>query len=455
MQLSLLDSKPRHQHKGADGKIWRIAGPSILSNLSGALVGIVDAWVIGHLSEEAALAGLAVGAFVITTIYMTFSFLYMSTIGLVAQSFGAGRQRSIVEIMLRAFLIAMCLGLLIIILSGVITSISVAAWRLSDKTAAFARVYLEIRLWNAPALFVSMCVSGFLIGTQRARMALLLQLFLNLLNVLLVLWFVLGLSLGVAGAASGSLIAEWAAALVGFVVVVSVIRPKRMVAVLRHRQFWRVQSFHKQITINVFLFARMLVIQVVFTILSISGARFGDDVLAANHLLLQLVLVTSLGLVGMGSATQALIGQAKGMGSREMFHFWSLRTAFWLLAVGIFFAVVYGVAGAAIIASFTSVESVRAAADQQLFLIAIWPIVAVWSYQLDGIFIGATGAKQMMWSAAFAAGIFILAWWQLTPSLGNNGLWIAFTLFFAARAVSLALCYPNLARSVPRTAPSR
>jgi multidrug resistance protein, MATE family len=451
--MNFLGSKPSPQYPDADRRIWRIAGPSILSNLSGALVGIVDVWAIGHLSDEAALAGLAVGAFVMTTIYMTFSFLYMSTIGLVAQSFGANRSRKIIEIVLRACVIGVCLGLIVIACAGFIASASIAIWQASDKTSMLTRVYLDIRLWNAPALFVSMCVSGFLIGTQRARLALYLQLFLNALNAVLVLWFVLGLGLGVAGAAIGTLIAEWSAALAGIVVVMSILRPARALAVVREGAFWRIRSFGEQLAINGFLLARTLIIQLVFAILSVSGARFGDSVLAANHLLLQLVLVTSLGLVGMGSATQALIGQAKGLAKREAFYFWSLRTGLWSFFVALAFAAAYGLPGTAIIAAFTDVENIRAAANQQMVLIAIWPLVAAWSYQFEAIFIGATGAKQMMWSAAFAACVFIVAWWQLAPVFGNTGLWIAFTMFFAARAASLALCYPSLARSIPQAEP--
>jgi MATE family multidrug resistance protein len=448
--MSFLSLRPPHQYPDADRRIWRIAGPSILSNLSGALVGIVDVWAIGYLSDEASLAGLAVGAFVMTTIYMTFSFLYMSTVGLVAQSFGANRRRKIIEVVLRACVIAVCLGLIVIACASFIASASIAIWQASDKTSMLTRVYLDIRLWNAPALFVSMCASGFLIGTQRARLALFLQLFLNILNAVLVLWFVLGLGLGVAGAAIGSLIAEWSAALAGIAVVMSILRPARALAIVRQRAFWRIRSFSEQLAINGFLLARTLIIQLVFAMLSVSGARFGDNVLAANHLLLQLVLVTSLALVGMGSATQALVGQAKGLGKREALHFWSLRTALWSFIVALAFAAAYGLAGTAIIAAFTDIESIRTAANQQMILIAVWPLVAAWSYQFEGIFIGATGAKQMMWSAAFAACVFILAWWQLAPAFGNSGLWIAFTMFFAARAASLALCYPSLARSIPQ-----
>ena len=421
-----------------------------MANLSGAMVGIVDVWVIGHLPDEAPLAGLAVGAFLITAIYMTFSFLYMSTVGLVAQSFGANRRRNTIEITLRALAMAFGLGLLIVVLSGVITWAAIAVWDPTPRAAEAARTYLAIRLFSVPAMFFNMAILGFLIGTQRARDALCLELFMNVLNVLLTLLLVLGLGWGVRGAALGSLVAEWAAATAGFAWVLVLLRPTRVAAVARHRAFWRPRTFREQASINGYLLTRTLFIELAFAILSVSGARLGDDVLAANHVLLQMVFVASLGLVGMSSATQALVGEAKGGGDLTMFHFWSRRTALWSFLVGLAYAVVYGTGGAEIIAAFTDVESVRAAASPQILLVALWPVLAVWSYQLDGIFIGATGARQMMWCAGAATLVFIVVQWLLVPSLGNLGLWIAFILFFMVRALSLAACYPGLARQVPQ-----
>ena len=447
--LSPLPATSAGPLAGADRRVWSIAGPSVLAYFSGALVGIVDIWAIGHLSDEAPLAGLAVGAFVITTIYMVFRFLYMSTIGLVAQSFGARRRRDTIAIALRAFVMSIGLGMVILAFSGVIASAAVAIWDPSPKAVAAARTYLEIRLFSVPAMFVNMAILGFLIGTQRARVALYLELFLNGVNVALTLWFVLGLLWGVKGAALGSLIAEWAAAAAGLTWVLYLLRPARAAALMRHESFWRIDAFREQASINGFLLIRTLFIQLVFAILSVSGARLGDAVLAANHVLLQMVFIASLGLMGMSSAAQALVGEAKGLGDRSIFHFWSGRTAVWSFVVGLAYALVYAIGGPTFIALFTDVESVRAAANEQVLLVVVWPVLAVWSYQLEGIFIGATAAKQMMWCAGAAAVAFVVMQWLLLPLLGNQGLWIAFILFFGVRALSLAACYPVLARTVP------
>jgi MATE family multidrug resistance protein len=444
-RLALAQGKLK---RDADRRIWRVAGPTMLANISGALVGIVDIWAIGHLGSEAPLAGLAVGAFFMINLYVLFSFLYMSTIGLVAQSFGLGRRRQITEVTMRAMVMAAGLGLLLVLLSPVIREVTVNVWNPSPEAAVAAHTYLRIRMLSAPAIFISMTVKGFLIGTQRARISLYLDLFLNALNTVLTVTLVFGLGWGVAGAATGNLIAEWGAAVAGGIWLGYLIRPARVAAIVRRAGFWRLGSFREQASINTFLFMRTLFVQIVFAIMSVSGARLGDDVLAANHVLLQLIFVATLAIVGMSNATQTLVGEAKGAGNRALFHFWSARTALWSFIVGMAMTFAYGIGGRAIIAAFTNVEGVRAAADQQLYLVALWPVLAVWSYQLDGIFIGATSAKPMVWGAGVGASVFVVAQWLLVPSLGNEGLWIAFILFFLTRGMVLAACYAGLAYKI-------
>lgn len=444
-RLALAQAKLK---RDTDRRIWRVAGPTMLANISGALVGIVDIWAIGHLGSEAPLAGLAVGAFFMINLYVMFSFLYMSTVGLVAQSFGLGRRRQITEVTMRAIVMAAGLGLLLVLLSPVIREVTVNVWNPSPEAAEAARTYLRIRMLSAPAIFISMTVKGFLIGTQRARISLCLDLFLNALNTVLTVTLVFGLGWGVAGAATGNLIAEWGAAVAGVIWLGYLIRPARVAAMVRRAGFWRLGSFREQASINTFLFMRTLFIQTVFAIMSVSGARLGDDVLAANHILLQLIFVATLAIVGMSNATQTLVGEAIGAGNRALFHFWSARTTLWSFVVAIAMTFACGIGGRAIIAAFTNVEGIRAAADQQLYLVALWPVLAVWSYQLDGIFIGATLAKPMLWGAGVGASVFVVAQWLLVPSLGNEGLWIAFILFFIARGMVLAACYAGLAHKI-------
>lgn len=444
-RLALATTNSRRE---ADKRIWSVAGPAMLANLSGALVSIVDIWAIGHLGSEALLAGLAVGAFFMINLYVLFSFLYMSTVGFVAQSFGPGRGRRMLEVAMRALVMAVALGLLVVLLSPALRAMTLAVWSPSPEATEAAGAYLKIRMLSAPAIFMSMSVRGFLIGTQRARISLYLDLFLNALNALVTVIFVVVLGWGVAGAAAGNLLAEWAAAVAGVVWLVRLIGAARVAVTFRRTGFWRVVHFREQATVNTFLFLRTLCVQIVFGMMSVCGARLGDEILAANHILLQLVFLATLAIVGMSSATQTLVGEATGAGSQALFHFWSVRTAFWSLVVAIALALLYGVGGGAIVAAFTNIEGVRTAADQQLYLVALWPVLAVWSYQFDGIFIGATSAKPMLWGAGAGALVFIVLQWVLIASLGNRGLWVAFTLFFITRGIVLAACYAGLSRKI-------
>ena len=444
-----MDRSASNQVKSnPDVKIWRIAGPSITSNISGAVIGLVDAWAVGHLSGDAPLAGLAVGSFIMVTVYMLFSFFYMSTVGLVAQAVGAKDERRTAEVMARAIALAVVLGVIIITLSKFIVSGSAVLWELNSDAARQAEIYLQIRLFSTPSIFIKMCVSGFLIGKQRAKTALALDLFLNALNVLLTFWFVVGLDKGIGGAAWGNLIAESAAAIAGLVAVLMVVPLSTIRELLKERQFWKLEAFRSQIVINTYLFLRMIIIQVVFSILSTSGSRFGENVLAGNHLLLQMVLVVSLSLAGVGSATQALVGAAIGARDPAAVRFWSLRTAFWCAVVGALYAVGYAVFGTDIIAWFTEAQKVRDAAFEQMPMLALWPLVAIFSYQMDAIFIAATAGKYMMISACAAAIVFVAAAALLVPDFGNRGLWVAFTLFFACRAASLGWFYHQVVAHV-------
>ena len=436
----------------AERRIWGIAGPSILANLSAALVGTVDTWAIGHLPEESLLAGLAVGAFVMTMIAIVLSFLRLGTTGLVAQAYGAGRRGVILRTTLRAIVTGVALGLALLALSRPIGAVAVASWALSGETAAAALTYLEIRFWGLPALLTQLSIIGFLIGVQRARAALLIGLVLNLTNLALTLWFVVGLGWGVAGAASASLIAEWFAGLSALLLVAASFGRRRLVVVLRQRSFWRPEGFRELTRVNATLLAHTLVLELVITLLSITGGRLGDEVLAANHVLLQLLLLASLCLHGIANAAQALIGAAKGAGDRALFHFWSLRTTLWALALSLAFVALYAAAGGAIVDGFTDIASVRTAAHAQFPWFAVLPLVAVWSYQIEGIFVGATGVTEMLAAMVCAALVFLLALWQLVPAYGNAGLWAAFALFLLARGLSLALFYPRLSRLVPRGA---
>ncbi|MEM8800595.1 MAG: MATE family efflux transporter [Pseudomonadota bacterium] len=429
-----------------DRRIWRIAGPAILSNTSGALVGIVDTWAIGQISSAPALAGLAVGAFVFSVVYWSFGFLRMGTTGMVAQAHGAALGGRILRITLRAAIVGLIIGTALLLVSGLIIAGTLALMDISPAAEGHARTYLEIRFFGTPALMVKVVVIGFLIALERARLALAIEIILNLTNMALTVWFVAGLGWGVSGAAAASLIAEVSAGMTALVVMGAILRPRLVRATLFGRRFWRWAGFLALLHVNSYLFVRTLILDAAFGLLVWSGGRLGDATVAANHVLLEFVSLTALGLDGVAYAAEALAGNAYGRRDKQAFLYWFRRTSGWAAVLSLIYVLIYAMFGNTIVAAFTDVESIReTAADVMPFLI-VMPFIAVWSYQLDGVFIGATATRDMMLSMMIAFAIYAPLIIFATDGFGNAGLWLAFLGFFFVRALALAAFLPRLAR---------
>ena len=434
-----------HPHRS----IWRIAGPAIVANTSGPMVSLVDTWAIGHLPDPALLGAISLGGFVFSFIYWSLGFLRMGTTGLVAQAYGSGKDDRVERVVLRSMVLGVAIAVLVLAAQRPLLALSFAVFAPGDALAGHVEEYVVIRIWAVPAALVKIAVVGFLIGTQRARTALMLELVLNVTNAALDLLFVVGFGWGVAGVAAGSVIAEWLAAGVAVAVLVRLLGAGRIRAVLGQARFWRVEEFARLLSVNAFLFVRTLFLLAAFALVYRTGTQLGAVTLAANHVLLTFTTLIALGLDGLAYAAEALVGQAVGQASRRRFDQMVVLSTAWAAALSLAYAAVFALWGEAIIAGLTDQLPVRAAAGQQIALVAILPVVAVWSYQLDGIFIGATRTAEMMWTMMISFALFALLVAWLVPTGGNRGLWTAFVVFFALRGVGLGLCYPLIVRSIP------
>ncbi len=439
-------SKDKIRHP--DRIIWAIAGPAILSNTSTSLVGLVDTWAIGHLPEAAMLAGLAAAAYVVSLIFWSFGFLRMGTTGLIAQAYGAKAMQRLVRILFRSLVLGIVIGLMVVAVKGPLATGALSLLGVAGRTESAAQIYLDIRLWGAPLVLMRFAVIGMLIALQRTVIALYLELFLNLLNAALTILLVVGLDMGVAGAATGSLIAETLAGLAAISVALFMFRPRLAVRVMAQRAFWRLASFGALLAINFYIFIRTVALIGAFGLFTAISAHFGPLTLAANHVLLTFVTLISLGLDAMAYAAEALVGEAVGAKSRTNIRYWSKRTGLWALVMSVGYALAFFVFGRDLIAVFTDIPAVREAAEPVLIWMQLLPLFAVWSYQFDGIFIGATRGRDMMATMVIALLVFAGLLVLLTPDYGNNGLWVAFLGFFAARGIGLAARYPALEKSV-------
>ncbi|MDH4051809.1 MAG: MATE family efflux transporter, partial [Rubrivivax sp.] len=359
---------------------------------------------------------------------------------------GAGDLGEVRSSLGRGLAIAVVVGAALIALQAPIAALAFAALQGSDKVEGLARSYFAVRIWAAPATLANYALLGWFIGLGRARTALVLQLVLNLANMALDVLFVLGLGLGVAGVAAGTLIAEVLAAGVGLALASRHLPPAgtagSIAALLDPVPLARAISVNRDIMV------RTLALMTVFVWFMAQGARQGDLLLAANAVLMQFVSIAAYFLDGVAFAAEALVGRAVGAGRRLMLVAVVRLTTGWAFALALAASVLFVALGPTLIDALTVDATVRLSARAHLPWAALAPLAGVLAFQLDGIFIGATRTREMRSAALQSLAVFVAGWWLLQP-LGNHGLWAALYVSYAARTLTLLRYAPRLWRDLP------
>lgn len=418
----------------ADKNLWRLALPMILSNITVPLLGLVDTAVIGHLDSPTYLGGVAIGTTITSFLFMLLLFLRMSTTGLTAQAFGANDKPALARALMQPLLLALLAGITFIVLKAPLTHLALGLTGGSKDVLHQADLFMQIRWLSAPATLANLVLLGWLLGVQYARAPVILLVVGNLVNILLDLWFVIGLKWGVQGAAAATAIAEYVSLLVGLLLVwrVMVMRGLSLRLLL---SAWR-GNLARLLRLNRDIMLRSLLLQVCFASLTIFGARLGSDIVAVNAVLLMFLTFTAYALDGFAYAVEACSGEAFGAGnSQQLLSVWhaACRQSG---VVAMAFSLIYAFGGEHIVALLTSLEPLRELADRYLWWQVVMPLAGVGCYLLDGMFIGATRASEMRNSMVVAAAGFGLTLFTVSL-LGNHGLWLAVTVFLLLRGVSL------------------
>ncbi len=418
--------------------------PIVLANIGQPLLGAVDTAVMGHLPGPAYIGGVAIGAMVFSFLYWAFGFLRMATTGFIAQARGAGDDQEIRDVALRTALLAVLLGLAIVALQVPARHIAFWAVEATPRVETLAGAYFDIRVWGAPAALLVYVGIGWLIGMQRTGAVLALTLWMNGLNIALDLLFVPVLGMGIEGVALATLIAEVSTALAGAALILRLHRP------LGGR--WRRRGLtgggagtRGLLRANADICLRTLCLIFAFAWLTAQGAKLGETVLAANAVLFQFFLFIGHGLDGFAFTAEALVGAAIGRRDRRRYGDAIRVTTLWAGIVATGFALAYLVAGGLIVDTLTDIPAVRELARVYLPWAIVVPLIGVWSFQLDGIYIGATRTREMRNGMALALAIYLPAGYALLDLWGNHGLWLAFYLFLVARAAILFLWLPRIA----------
>jgi MATE family multidrug resistance protein len=429
--------------------VWRLAGPIILSNMSVPLVGAVDTAVVGHLPDPVYIGAVALGAVIFNFLFWGFGFLRMGTTGFVAQAYGSGDPTEVRSTLARALLLAGVLGLTIVLLQNPIGNVAFWALHGAENLESLAASYYAIRVWSAPAALANYAVLGCLIGMHNTRAALVLQFVLNVSNVLLDLLLVLGFGWGVEGVALASVLSEYLALAFGWWLVRA--NFQRIGGEWNRDHILYAPRLRALLHVNVNIFFRTLSLIAAFFYFTAMGTRLGEVTLAANAVLLHLHYFVSYGLDGFAHAAEALAGSAYGARQRAAFRAAVKATTVWALIVAVAYSVVYATVGHLIIGIITGIEPVRLAAADYLPWVLLLPIVSVWSYQFDGIYIGATRPVEMRNSMLLSFITYIVASWLLIPLWHNHGLWLSFMIFMAMRGITLGLWLPRIERSISQT----
>lgn len=427
------------------GRVLKIALPIMAANISVPILGAVDTAVVGQIPDAVPIAAVGVGAIVLSAIYWVFGFLRMGTTGLVSQASGARDGPEVSALLIRALIIGFAGGLAVVALQGVLFA---GAFRLSpasDAVEALARDYMTIRIWSAPAAIAVYGLTGWLIGREKSRAMMGLVLWMNAVNVVLNLWFVLGLDMGVRGVAWASFAAEYSALLLGLWLCRDGIaggywRDARLI-------FDRTR-LRRMAVVNTDILIRSLLLQGIFVSFLLIGGGLGDVTLAANQVLLQFLHITGYGMDAFAFAAEVMVGQAVGARALAPLRRAVVLTTLWAGVVAALMAGLFWIGGGAIIDLMTKSDQLREAARAYLPYAIAAPPMTIAMVMLDGVFIGATRSADMRNMMAVSAALYGAAVWALLGPLGNHGLWLALHLSFGLRGLTLALRYPALERSL-------
>lgn len=429
------------QHK----RLFSLAIPMILSNITVPLLGLVDTAVIGHLDHAYYLGGSTVGAMVITFITWLCGFLRMSTTGLSAQAFGAQDSEQGLLILCRGLIVASAIGLFFIVFQGLY--IDGALWLAggSKEVQLYAGQYSEIRIWGLPAALGNLVLLGWLLGNHKAKTVMWLLVVTNGVNLSLDLLFVLVFDWKVQGVAWATLIAEYSGLLLGLTFVLRNYRDGFSALGQHLNHFYtrliELEGLSRYFKLNRDILLRTLCLEICFVFITFQGARLGDDIVAANAILMNFLLLISFGLDGIANAAEAMVGQAKGAKNKTQLFATVKLSLIWTGIFALAYSSGFYLLGQQFIYLITDIESVVLVASEYLPWMILLPVISCWCFLFDGVYIGLMQAKAMRNSMIVATFACFFPMWLAFQSFGNHGLWAAFSCFMLSRGIVLAWHY--------------
>ena len=420
-------------------QLWCLAGPLMIANLSTPLLGLVDSAIMGHLESPAYLGTVALGGMIFNFIFWGLGFLRMGTTGVIAQAFGQQNTFEINAILQRTLLLALLLACLILLSQEYIIALSMQLIESTQAIKALTETYFTVRIWSSPATLINYVLIGLFIGLQKTKASLAIVISSNLTNIILDIFLVVILKQGIAGLALATVLSEYTGMITGLFLLRK--------ALPHHYNFWAtiersafsLEKIKSQLTINNNLFIRTLCLIFTFSFFISQSAKYGPVILAANTLLMHFQSLMAFVLDGFAHATEALVGKTLGQKNQNLIRQILNTATLWSCAMAVFFSVLYLLMGDLFIKTLTDLIAVRSTSSIYLPWLIITPLISVWCYLLDGIFIGATWSQYMRNTMIFSTFFCFLPAWYFSQPLGNHGLWFSLLIFMFVRGLSMAL----------------
>lgn len=417
-----------------DHKIFRLAVPNIITNITIPLLGMIDIAIAGHLGSASYIGAIALGATIFNMIYWNFGFIRISSSGFTAQAYGARNFTEAMNVLIRSLTVGLGIGLLIVLLQYPLGQFALGLIKSGTESKMHVETYFRICVWSTPAVLGTYAFKGFFIGMQNAKTPMIIAILNNLINIALSLLLVFGFGMRVAGIALGTMFSQIITFLIcGVVWFKSYGRMKKYTDKNSILDAGSIRSFFK---VNTDVFIRTFLLTLVTTFFTFVSSGMGDMILAANALLMQFFMLYSYFMDGFAYAGEALTGRYIGAKNRPLLVKMLKRLFFWGFMVSALSVVAYLFFPNQVLQILTNDKAVIESARSFLFWTVLIPITGFAAFLWDGVFIGATASKEMRNAMILSAIVFFGCYYLSVPVLGNNGLWLAFILYLSVRGIT-------------------
>ena len=425
--------------KGMFRAIMALAIPSVIANITTPLLSMVDVAIMGHLGSAVYLAAIAVGGTMFNMLYWLLGFLRMGASGLTAQAYGRNDRSEISATIWRALLISTTAGLLFIIFQHPLCSLVLSVIDPDTATIRPAAEYFSICIWGAPAVLGMYVLNGWFLGMQSPKTQMWIAILINVVNIAISTLLVFGLNMGLRGAAFGTLTAQWAGFAVGMTLCL-----RRRVEITPWNVITKAEEIRKFFKVNSDIFLRTVCLVGVTMWFTRIGASQGALMLAANAVLMQFFTLFSYFMDGFAFAAEALCGRYHGENNRQALRKAVTVTLGCGALLATMFTLVYVIGGDALIDLLSDSHDIRSQAHEYLWWVVSIPLMGFTAFAWDGVAIGVSGTRLMLWSVVWASAVFFVVWWLAFPEMGNHGLWLAFVCYLLTRGVVFSLCRRKL-----------